>query len=404
MLSQSDILAVNGGQPVRSKAMPARLALGEGEEKMIAECLSYYRERQEDPGYQGIFEQRYCEAFTRFQGGGYADAVATGTVAVYVALAALGLPRGSEVICSPITDPGTLSAIILNGLVPRLADAAPGSFNIGVDEFKVRITPQVKAAVVVHSLGRPAEIEAIVACAAAYGIRVVEDCSQAHGARIDGRPVGTFGDIAAFSTMYRKAHITGASGGLVYSRDETLYRMALAYADRGKPRWIEGFDDRNPAGFLFPALNLHTDELSCAIGIASLARLDDTIARRLDFVRAVSAAIKAKCKICRPHDYGAGDSPFVYPIIVDATRLRCSPAEFATAVRAEGIGLNPHYQYVASEWPFLQPHLSDDFETPNARAIRNESFCLYLNENYGEEEATDCARAIAKVEGAFALP
>jgi len=180
---------------------------------MIAECLAYYRERGEDPGYQGPFEQRYCDDFARFQGGGYADAVATGTVAVYVALAALGLSRGAEVICSPITDPGTLSAIILNGLVPRLADSSPSSFNMGVEEFRARITPEVKGVVIVHSLGRPAEIEAIVACAAVHGIRVVEDCSQAHGARVDGRPVGTFGDIAAFSTMYRKAHITGASEG-----------------------------------------------------------------------------------------------------------------------------------------------------------------------------------------------
>ena len=125
---------------------------------------------------------------------------------------------------------------------------------MGVEEFQARITPQVKGIVVVHSLGRPAEIEAIFACAAVHGIRVVEDCSQAHGARINGRPVGTFGDIAAFSTMYRKAHITGASGGVVFSRDEELHRMALAHADCGKPRWTEGFDDRDPAGFLFPAL------------------------------------------------------------------------------------------------------------------------------------------------------
>ena len=403
MLFQPDLLAIKGGQPVRSEKMPARIALGPDEEKMIAECLAYYRERGEDPGYQGPFEQRYCDAFARFQGGGYADAVATGTVAVYVALAALGLPRGAEVICSPITDPGTLSAIILNGLVPRLADSSPSTFNMGVEEFRARITPEVKGVVIVHSLGRPAEIEPIVACAAAHGIRVVEDCSQAHGARIGDRPVGTFGDIAAFSTMYRKAHITGASGGVVFSRDEELHRMALAHADRGKPRWIEGFNDRDPTGFLFPALNLHTDELSCAIGIASLGRLGNTIARRLAFVRAVTATIEAGCNTCRPYGYTEGDSPFVYPIMVDSARLICSPARFAEAVRAEGIGLNPNYRYLAAQWPFVQSYLADTFDTPNARAVRDRSFCLYLNENYGDIEAVDCARAISKVEAALAL-
>lgn len=402
MLHHSSSLAIEGGQPVRPYPMPARVALGADEERMISECLTYYRMRQEDPGYQGIFEKRYCDAFAAFQGGGYADAVATGTVAVFLALAALDLPRGAEVICSPITDPGTLSAIILNGLVPRLADTAPGSYNMGVEQFRDRITPNVKAAVVVHSLGRPADIEAIAACALLHNIRVVEDCSQSHGARIGGRRVGTFGDIAAFSTMYRKAHITGASGGVVFSRNEKLYQNALAHADRGKPRWIDGFDDRDPSGFLFPALNLHTDEISCAIGIASLARLEDTIAKRLDFVRAVTAAIQSQCSICRPYGYTEGDSPFVYPVMVDATRLCCSPAEFAEAVRAEGIGLNPNYRYVASQWPFLRPYVADAFDTPNARAVRDGSFCLYLNERYGDQEARDCACAIAKVEAIFA--
>ena len=202
--------------------------------------------------------------------------------------------------------------------------------------------------------------------------------------------------------MYRKAHVTGASGGLVYARDEALFRRALACADRGKPRWVEGFDDRDPAGFLFPALNLHTDELSCAVGIASLARLPDTINRRLAFVRAVASAIEARCTVCRPYAFGAVDSPFVYPVLVDTDRLLCTKAEFAEAVRAEGIGLNPHYRYVASEWPFLRQYLIDDFATPQARAIRDRSFCLYLNENYGEREADDCAQAIAKVERVLA--
>lgn len=402
MLSDSNALAIDGGQSFRGHPMPARIALGAEEERMIAECLAYYRERKEDPGYQGPFEQRYCDAFAALHGGGYADAVATGTVAVFLAVAALGLLKGAEVICSPITDPGTLSAIVMNGLTPRLADSIPGSYNMGVEQFRARITPAVKAVVVVHSLGRPTDIEEIVACAADHGIRVVEDCSQAHGASVRGRQVGTFGDIAAFSTMYRKAHITGASGGVVFSRDQNLYRMALAHADRGKPRWMEGFDDRDPGGFLFPALNLHTDELSCAIGIASLGRLGDTIARRLGFVRDVTGAIEAQCSICRPYGYTEGDSPFVYPVMVDAARLRCSVAKFGEAVRAEGVGLNPNYRYVAAEWPFLRPYLADAFDTPNARAVRDASFCLYLNEKYGQQEAADCAGAIAKVEAALA--
>ena len=124
-------LAIHGGEPVRKTPMPARLALGDAEAAMVNRVLEYYRQRQVDPGYQGVFEKRYTDLFVEMMGGGYADAVATGTASLYVALAALDLPKGSEVLVSPITDPGSLAAIVLNGLKPRLMDSMPGSYNVG---------------------------------------------------------------------------------------------------------------------------------------------------------------------------------------------------------------------------------------------------------------------------------
>jgi len=395
-------LAIAGGEPVRKKPMPARSALGTAEAAAIQEVIAYYRERRLDPGYQGEFEKRYMDAFVAQMGGGYADAVATGTAALFVAVAALGLPEGSEMIVSPITDPGSLSAIILNRLVPRIADSEPGRYGMGVEQFLARIGPKVRAVMVVHSIGQPANVRDIVREAHARGIRVIEDCSQSHGAKINGRPVGTFGDIAAFSAMYRKAHIAGGSGGVVYTRDQDRHQQALAHADRGKPRWRENFSDYDPNGFLFPALNFHTDEISCGIGLASLKRLQDTIMRRLVFLAELTGRMRDRCKICHPYGYSPSDSPFIYPVVVDVERLSCSKIEFADAVLAEGVGLNPHYRYLVADWPWLRPYLADAFDTPNARDIRDRSFCLYLNENYGLSEASDCVAAITKVERHFA--
>jgi perosamine synthetase len=395
-------LAIEGGEPVRRERMPPRLALGEAELKMIEQCIAFYREQQIDPGYQGSFEKLYTDAFVAMMGGGYADAVATGTSALYVAVAALGLPKGSEVLLSPITDPGTLSAIILNGLKPRLCDSKPDSYNVGVDQIRERLGPNVSAIMLVHSIGQAAEADKIAALARERGVKLIEDCSQSHGARIIGRPIGTFGDIAAFSTMYRKAHMTGPSGGVVYTRDLDLYRQALAHADRGKPRWRDDFSDRDPAGYLFPALNHNTDEISCAIGVASLGRLADTIRRRLSFVSDVVAGLVDYANVCRPYAHSPTDSPFVYPVIVDPAAITCSKIDFAEAVAKEGIDLNPHYAYVVDEWQWLTPHLADSFKTENALSIRNRSFCLYLNENYGEREAEDTIKAIVKVERRFA--
>jgi len=398
---RNETLAIHGGAPVRRERMPPRLALGDEEARMIQEVVAYYRESEVDPGYQGPFEKLYTDAFVEMMGGGYADAVATGTASLFVSLAALDLPKGSEVLISPITDPGSLSAIILNGLKPRLCDSKPDSYNIGVEQIRERLTPNVSAVLLVHAAGQAAEADKIVDEAHACGVRVIEDCSQSHGAKILGRAVGSFGDVAAFSTMYRKAHMTGPSGGVVYCRDLELFRKVLANADRGKPRWREDFSDRDPSTYLFPALNHHTDEISCAIGVASLGRLGQTIMRRLSFVSDVAAGLAENAKVCRGYPVSPTDSPFFYPIIVNADQISCGKIEFADAVQKEGSDLNPHYRFVVDEWPWVQPYLADDFKTENARSIRDRSFNLYLNENYGEAEANDTVEAILKVERWF---
>jgi perosamine synthetase len=390
-------LAINGGKKIRAKPMPSRKAFGEAEYAMLQEAIRFYQEQGADPGYQGPFEQKYCEDFVDTMGGGYADAVSTGSGAVFLAVAALSLPKGSEVIVSPITDPGSIAAITMNGLKPRLADTRPNDYNMGSEQFLERVNANVSAVLVVHSAGQATDIDQIVIEAKKRNIRVIEDCSQSHGAQFMGRPVGTFGDIAAFSTMYRKIHMTGGSGGVVYSREKDLFRQALAHADRGKPRWAQGFDDRNPEGFLFPALNWNTDELSCAIGIASLKRLPDTILRRQAFVSELAALMDEMDTMFTLWPWKPSGSPFIVPVFVDQSQSNISKEDIAEAIRAEGIDLNPHYRYVVSEWPWLKPHLADDFSTPQALLSRNNSFCLYLNENYGQEEALDIAAAMLKI-------
>jgi perosamine synthetase len=236
------------------------------------------------------------------------------------------------------------------------------------------------------------------------GILVVEDCSQAHGARLTGQKVGTFGDVAAFSTMYRKAHATGGCGGVVFTRSEERYRLVRAYADRGKPFWVDGFDDKDPTSFLFPALNFNIDEISCAIGLKSLGMLDDVIQKRLAFVRALSASISRHSAVCAPSIFSDADSPFFYPVFVDSAKIRCSTKEFARAIQREGIDLNPRYMFVVCEWPWARPYLSDQFACPNALQCRNGSFNILLNEKYGPKEVEDITAAIVKVERHYAEP
>ena len=190
--------------------MPARNAFGADEFQAVKELFKYYKSIDRDFGFQGAFEDKYTEAFVRYlEVDGFADAVCSGTAGLFVGLAALQLQPGSHVLVSPMTDPGTINAIILNQLIPVLVDSMPGSYNIGPEQLKERITDQTIAIVVVHAHGIAAPIDEICQIARERQIYVLEDCSQAHGATVNGQKVGTFGDVAAFSTMYTKAHGTG---------------------------------------------------------------------------------------------------------------------------------------------------------------------------------------------------
>lgn len=392
-------LAINGGEKTRKTPFPAREAFGETEVGMLNEAVEFYRKDLLDPPYEGVFEKRFCSSFCDYMGGGYADAVATGTASVYVALAALELPKGSEIVVSPVTDSGPLNCVIMQGYRPVIADSAPRSFNATAKEFEACMSDVTSAILVVHTGGEPLDMKPIVELAKKRGVKVLEDCSQATGATIDGQKVGTYGDIAAFSTMYRKNLAAGASGGLVYTKNENLYRLALAHADRGKQSWRTDINQNDPGHALFPALNFNTDEFSCAIGLASLTRLDETIARRIAFL----GALKQRwigIRSCELYGFRDGFSPFFHPVIVDVSKLRCTKVEFAVALNAEGIPLNNHYGCVISDWEWAKPFIARAC-TPNAKWMKENSFNLFLNEQYTEVEADDIVAAVKKVENFF---
>lgn len=401
-MTSRSTLALFGGPRVRTRPMPHRMVFGKPELQAVVELFEHYWSASIDFGYQGEFEKRYTEAFSRYMGGGFADGVCTGTAALYVALAALRLPPKSHVAVSPITDPGTINAIILNNLVPAVVDSMPGSYNMGESEFLDRISTNTSAVMVVHATGRAARVDKISEAARARNIRVIEDCSQAHGAMLEGRKVGTYGDIAAFSTVYTKGHPTGGCGGVVYTQDATLFDVARAYADRGKPFGAGEVNHRNPMHYLFPALNLNIDEISCAIGLSTLNKLDDTINQRLDFLFELHEALNGVSKACRLMDLSRNDSPFFQPVFVDEEAITCSKTQFAEAVREEGIQLTPHYPCVVCEWPWVQSFLAPGSASIEAAKCRDRSFNLAVNENYGHNEVEDILAAILKVEAYYA--
>ena len=411
---------------IRSKAMPMRHAFGEDERNAVIEVMDYYRNTGDDPPYGGVYEEAFAEAFEDAMGEGLATPVATGTGACYLALAALktyyDLPDKGEVILSPVTDSGPLSAIIALGFTPVIADAAPGSYNVNRQSIIDCVSDQTVAVFLVHAAGNAVEdVKQIAEDCKSSNIKLVEDCSQAPFAMARGispKYVGSFGDIAAFSTMYRKNLHSGGSGGVVYVpdvHDKDIFNHVLAHKDRGKPTWRTDINQNDPGNALFPALNWNTDEFSCAIGSASLKRIEKTIGDRQKFIGHLKEKLDKYSKVCSidPASH-SGSSPFYLPIIVDTSLITVSKTEFAEEIQGREIGLLTHYGCLVSDWEWADryidwrashkyskgsvPWASLSTRTPNARAMRDSSFNLFLNENYTEEEAIDIALAIAWVE------
>src|SRR2546430_17147832 len=131
--------------------------------------------------------------------------------------------------------------------------------------------------------------------------------------------------------MYRKAHATGGSGGVVFTQDEALFHRVRAHADRGKPFWRDGFDEKDPTTFLCAALNFNTDEISCSIGIESLAKLPQTIDRRRTFVRQLEAPLRAESEGCEPARGTGAASPVFFSIRGPRGPLPSSKAHFSQA-------------------------------------------------------------------------
>jgi dTDP-4-amino-4,6-dideoxygalactose transaminase len=394
-------LAINGGSPVRTLPWPPRAQFGSEELAMVTQVFEESRQCGWDFGYQGRFETEYAAAFCRFQGGGLADAVSSGTAALLTALAALDLPARSRIIFSPVTDPGGVTPALFLGHAITVADAEPGSYNLSAEALAATAerTGDASAVVVTHLAGIPADMDAILPVARRYGLKVVEDCSQAHGARHRGRPVGVFGDVAVFSTMFSKAHSTGGCGGLVYTMDPDVHWRGRAFADRGKPSQAKaGYNPKDPRTYTGMGLNFNQDELSCAIGLATLAKLPDTIEKRLRVVEAINAGLEG-LKSVRPIPYPAHcrSSPFFLTVAVDLARLRAPKADFARAVAAEGAWVNPDYGFVVAEWPWIKPYLPPGVSTPQASAFRETTFNLLFNERFGPAETDAVVACVRKV-------
>ena len=396
-------LAINGGKKLRLKSMPGRKIFGKDELKMVKKVFQRSWKSRVDFSFEGFFEKKFTQKFCDFQGGGYADAVSSGGAAVFIALKSLDLKPGSHVVVSPACNPGGIMPVAIQDVKMIIPDSECNQFNISPKDFERSITNKTRAAVITHLGGYPADMDPICEIAKKNNIKIIEDCSQAHGALYKGKKVGTFGDIAAFSNGFSKTLAAGGTAGLVYTKNKDLYWKARSIADRGKPLYQKNFNFRNTTDFLFPSNNYNSDEITCAIGLSVLKKLPSIIKKRDKISKEIDKRLSS-CQVVQPVNLrkkGITPSIFFHTLKVDLKKIFVSKVKFAKAIECEGIPINSDYRDITCEWKWIPKYVKNFKLTKNALNFRDETFNLLLNEKYNNKDIIDIINCIKKVESFY---
>lgn len=274
--------------------------------------------------------------FARYIGVEHGIGVGNGTDALHLALRALGIGSGDEVITVAQTAVATAAAIEMAGATPVFVDIEPRYYTIDAAKVEEAITPRTRAIVAVHIYGGPADIEALAAIARRHDLRLIEDCAQAHGARLNGRRLGSFGDAACFSFYPTKNLGALGDGGLIVTRDSDVAKRARLLREYG---WAERYVS-HIAGF-----NSRLDELQAAILAVKLRHLDGDNERRAAIAARYDAALAATGVTIPPARAGA--QPVHHLYVIRSSRRD----ELQRHLTSAGIGVLVHYPVPIHQQP-----------------------------------------------------
>lgn len=241
--------------------------LSGNEKKYVMECLE-----STWISSKGRFISEFEQSFSRYTNVKYSASVCNGTVALHLALLALGVGPGDEVIVPTLTYIASVNAITYTGAVPIFVDSLRDTWQMDPDDVKRKLSPRTKAIMAVHLYGHPCDMEVLVNISKGQGIFLLEDCAEAFGSYYQDRHVGSFGDIATYSFFGNKAITTG-EGGMVVTNDKTLYERCLHLKGQGLAAHREYWHD--VVGY-----NYRMTNICAAIGLAQLERADEFLVRK----------------------------------------------------------------------------------------------------------------------------
>ncbi len=309
---------------------------------------------------QGPKVREFERAFAQFCGSSHAVATNSGTAALHVALLALGIGPGDEVITTPLSCIASANPILFQGTRPVFADVDPETYNLDVAEVERRITDRTKAILPVHLFGHPVDLDPLLELASLRRLWVIEDASQAAGAEYKGRRVGRLGHVGCFS-LYANKIVTSGEGGMIVTEDEPLAQRMVA---------IRNFGQMPGQHFVHALLggNYKMTDLHAAIGRVQLEKIERYIERRRRNVAELNASLAGLTDLVerlpseRPY---VRSVPFAYHILFRSAALR-ERAE--AALHAAGIETRPFFSLITDQVPYRALGF-DPRETPVAADI-----------------------------------
>lgn len=393
-------LAIEGGSPIRSESIAPWPVYSEEEIKAVTDVLVSGKVNY----WTGNLTKKFESDFAKYHNMKYGIALSNGTLALELALYGLGIKSGDEVITTCRTFIASASCIVRLGAIPVLADIDLNSQNITAQSIEKLITSKTKAIVVVHLGGWPADMPSIMNLAEKYNLKVIEDCAQAHGAKIDGQLVGSFGHMSAFSFCQDKIMSTGGEGGVLLTNDSEAYEKMWAFKDHGKS-FEAVYRKSHPPGFRWLHESFGTNwrftEMQSAIAMKQLDKLRLWVEQRRSISELLYKNLSPLKSLRIPYpESRVFHSYYRFYLFIDLSQLKSdwSRDRIMNSIQAEGIPC-----FVGScgeiylEKAFKDSSFSVEGHLSNAQSLAESSLAILVHPGLDEKYVSDVTQAFAKV-------
>ena len=369
-----------------SEYIPVNEPLLKGnEKKYLAECI--------DTGWissEGPFVEKFELLFSARMGRKYGISVANGTAGLDVAVVALGIGLGDEVILPTFTIISCAAAIVRAGAKPVLVDSEPLSWNMNVDQIEAKITPRTKAIMVVHIYGLPVDMDPVTVLAEKYGLMIIEDAAEGHGLNYRGRPCGSFGNLSIFS-FYPNKHVATGEGGMVLTDDEKIAERC---------RSLRNLCFQQGKRFVHEELgwNFRMTNLQAALGLAQLERLDEFVQRKRRMGVLYTKLLAGTTGIQLPlvkTDY-AENIYWVYSLVLN-DNVPFDAKEAVFRLGKLGIGTRPFFWPMHEQPVFKKMGLFTNESCPVAERIARKGFYIPSGLALTDEQIERSAEAVKEI-------